>query len=232
MERWIGLCALFGISGCGSVDDHGDPATCYARSECEAGEYCTFAYEAEADGDSPGHCLPLLSADEPCEDGQCAEGLVCGREAGHCLEIADEGEACTADDVCADGLVCNDASDPPECHPPAGEGEACANLDDCAEGLTCNAGVSPSECRAPAIEGGACGDVADCASGLSCTGGACAGSGTTPTTTSGEGCDKSTVAGGKPAGRAAPLFVVALAFALGRRSRRTVWPSPIPQRSA
>ncbi len=140
-RRRIAIGVTLALAGCGEVDE-GDPTpSCYSRTECQVDQYCTFAYADEpAAGEEPeaGSCLPKLAEDEPCEDGQCVDGLVCGRDPENvCVAIVNQGDPCDVASVCADGLVCHQGFDPAACEPPSVEGEACAVPEDCYAGIAC-----------------------------------------------------------------------------------------------
>jgi hypothetical protein len=137
----IAILGTVALTGCGEVDEGDSTPSCYSRTECAADEYCTFAYaEDPPAGEEPaaGSCLPRLAEGEPCEDGQCVDGLVCGSDPENvCVAIVNRGDPCDAATECADGLVCHQGFAPPVCEPPSVEGEGCAVAEDCAAGLPC-----------------------------------------------------------------------------------------------
>ena len=111
-----------------------------------------------------------------------------------------EGESCSIDDQCADGLDCETTTecngtcvvDPPDlcngvecsedeycdgttCQPKVGEGQPCTSDPECQEGLVCDDALGTASCveRGSRTEGELCDDSAVCAAGHICTSGIC-----------------------------------------------------------
>ena len=111
--------------------------------------------------------MPPPTKGETCKssgsDG-CADGLVCST--GKCISPGSlvDGEKCSYNVDCAEGLVCDWAHSPYECAPPGLSGESCSHETDCAEELRCDGGDS--------LFNGTC-DCKPCAAGLVCGASGC-----------------------------------------------------------
>jgi len=94
------------------------------------------------------------------DSAECAAGLNCVVPAkattvcGVCTKIAQEGDDCSGDVLCADGLRCDGT-----CYVPAKLGEGCYKGKLCAFPLTCGSTGDP--CHAPKRSGESCGPAVD-----------------------------------------------------------------------
>jgi hypothetical protein len=88
----------------------------------------------------------------------CADGLGCVD--GTCGPLPVEGEACTFDHRCADGLACEFGGDGETCIVPKTAGQACANEAACGAGLHCD--FATSACAADLALGAPCTDSNEC----------------------------------------------------------------------
>jgi hypothetical protein len=119
----------------------------------------------------------------------CAPGLVCKSDCGHCVDERrrGEGETCgTCFGFCEEHLVCSLSGEALEgtCVARSGgaQGDACQTVLDCKNGLYC----SENECAPRLEEGGECQTGVECALGLYCAAGRC-----TPLKRTGESCTAS-----------------------------------------
>jgi len=142
----------------------GDPCK---SDTCAQGLYCHVLTIS----DDVGKCVEGSTGD-PCTAGwQCDDPLDCVLHDGKsvCGRILEEGAECTTDEgdpkICAEGLVCNAALDPPTCVPPGEDGAPCETTADCAPGFHCNA--AHQQCFDGDI-GEPCATALDCQPGLTC----------------------------------------------------------------
>lgn len=165
---------------------------CTATGQCGTGLYCgrlatcrAYAASGETCSTSPSStdplCGPGLVCDydavegytcedlpgegESCHGMLCAEGLYCS-STRECVKQVAEGEDCTSSTarMCADGLICDDATD--KCVARKVEGEPCEVPDNCADGLRCHAYTG--KCVDRTAEADACSREDECAAGLEC----------------------------------------------------------------
>ena len=145
-------------------------ASCQTASDCGQGQICVPASSRDYNHPSFDTCAPAFGLYESCQDGQCAEGLVCakswsGDTYGSCQP------SCQAANDCATGEVCISAETQgyeypafDTCAPAAGPGHGCVE-GQCAEGLVCAKGWEGDtygSCQS------ACQDTSDCAAGEAC----------------------------------------------------------------
>jgi hypothetical protein len=121
-----------------------DGAPCSNGIQCQGG-HC------DSDGDGElvcGVCETRPGAGQPCPDGGCDYGLLCG-EAGTCIEItyAAEGESCdfATATSCQNNLSCvNDV-----CTARKAQGEACTSSLECTYNLFCDQTVGSCQPDSP-----------------------------------------------------------------------------------
>ena len=128
-------------------------------------ESCAQAISAETcdeslDNAQPSACANLgtlaagtaCGAHSQCQSGYCknAVGTVCGT----CTARAAAGAACTVDEDCTAGLLCNQSA----CIAPAASKAPCSMTQPCTRSLTCIAGT----CQTPLAVGAACSAATDC----------------------------------------------------------------------
>lgn len=153
---------------CTPLGKAGGPCAYY--NECMDGLFCDCPQEHVA-----GHCWPLPEDWEPCAAitcGEswklaCAEGTDC-HSLGYaevCVPRPGLGEPCDEAGLCGLELICNEAFDPPECHPLGLPGDLCAKSADCAFPYQCLEG---GECQALPGSGATCDTNSDCLEGLLC----------------------------------------------------------------
>ncbi len=143
---------------------------------CGDGVYCALGLACDFERIV---CAPVPREGAPCALGErgpnvCAEGLAClrvssgpGMRLGTCGPPPAEGEACAAEAVCAEGLVCDFLTDGRNvCVPPKGEGEPCMADRACVEGTFCD--LSLRRCAPRRPEGASCEHGNECAAGLAC----------------------------------------------------------------
>jgi hypothetical protein len=165
---------------CGLVPDGFQ--SCQARLACDegtcvrlgAGDECLANIDCPAGLACNGVCGPSREEGETCvrvngEDTCDHVGLWCDTT-DHCRRFAVEGEACTEDQPCRRGLLCDETAG--RCRAVLAEGEPCGDFRVCADGLFCPF-VSGAVCT-PWLEAGAACDMhTDCVSGA-CVASVCA----------------------------------------------------------
>ncbi|MFT5432397.1 MAG: hypothetical protein ACI9OJ_003096, partial [Myxococcota bacterium] len=186
-----------------------DGVVCTTDDHCDAGKCVAAPCECASDSECVGTLSPSVCEAEVCTDGKCALAPDEALAGSSC----DDGDACTLDDVCAEGvctgtaLECS-ANDFPcligECV--GGEctvvilevGASCTPLDNCVTDATCTTG---GNCAGTWDASCACSTDADCDDGLDCTDEACSDSACESVTT--DGCKLFDQCA--PAGLASPL---------------------------
>jgi hypothetical protein len=113
-------------------------------------------------------CVALEADGEYCTRAtQCACGQCTANRCGPALACGGEGDHCSADTGCCDGLYCNNFSYVRinTCQPLAGDGSYCIRASQCLSGLCTN-----GKCGAPVCNAtdGACQTDTDCCSGQYC----------------------------------------------------------------
>lgn len=151
-----------------AIGDAIDAAACDSPAEGADHPCHSFCQVLHGDRELGQRCHGL---DELASD--CARDLLCDR--GRCVDPCTrltglaQGEACRDDsgnalDRCADGLVCDGASD--RCQPGIPIGSPCDH-GQCGFDAYCAWFEEPAVCRPAGVEGSDC-EYADCASGFSC----------------------------------------------------------------
>lgn len=169
-----GTCAPPAAVGqpCGPVEQPCEAGlTCSAANRCvrAAGASCLADEECPLDC-AQGRCRTLAVLGDACgADAVCTDGLVCG-PSGVCQERATVGEECELDDHCASG-VCGQASTCVNIVTDVGASCADPSTQQCAAALTCSSG----RCKATIAAGGDCGDSLNtiCEEPLQCQNGRC-----------------------------------------------------------
>jgi hypothetical protein len=147
----VGECV--GTSGVCAAAPTNEGGTCDDNDPCTINDACT-------NGTCAGTPLDCSNLDDACNIGVCDGFGACIAEPRNEGGTCDDGDACTLDDFCSNGVCAGDAVD-------------CTNLDD-----ACNIGVCDSNgvCIAePRNEGGACDDGEVCTIDDACTNGVCTG---------------------------------------------------------
>ena len=140
-----------------SKDDECFTGWCLADPTSDHGEnYCTGScFEVDCGPpDSPYMCRCI--------------GMWCPEGAWLCVLKA--GWPCSNDWDCAEGYICRDDLEKPECWPPGLEGEPCLYSDDCGDGLYCDSSEEPPACRLGdrGAQGLSCKQHSECQQGLVC----------------------------------------------------------------
>lgn len=147
------------IQGTKAIDE-----PCEEDSQCES-SFCPGPDRACA------KCRPIPGYGDPCEQGRCGSGLVCGAS-NTCVGSSAIGAPCDATSICELGNCVAGT-----CQAPGGLGATCdASLGcDFARGLTCSAGKcvqftagKPGDSCAPVA-----GQIRTCQGRAGCSGGAC-----------------------------------------------------------
>jgi hypothetical protein len=139
---WPLHCVCGALEGCKCYDGSaGDP--CYSET-CEFGLYCGEFPLEQGRIAGPGTCLEGAKGDACVADWQCDFPLSCNSsvEPALCMEFLLEGEVCSGEQMdnftqCHPDLVCNEAYEPWECHPPGQNDAPCLSNTDCLNGLIC-----------------------------------------------------------------------------------------------
>jgi hypothetical protein len=151
----LGLQCSYETMTCLALPELGQPC----QGECSYGSWCDYNTYV---------CVQLRGEGEDCLNVQCEPELYCQyqfdgtTETATCLPYVLEGEACTPDSRCANGLGC--APDG-VCRGPGGVGEPC-NTIGCEEGLICDFAID--QCLAAPSEVGLPCPFAICGAGLWC----------------------------------------------------------------
>lgn len=162
-------------------------------TRCRFDTQCATAFCRVPQAAGCGACAKVTVEGDPCPDGSCSAGLVCGGDQV-CRPFAAAGAPCDATRLCAPGFACAGGTTTllGACaRAVAAAGAACdassVAAADCdpGAGLFCDGGV----CRAvaDARPGGGCGRGIECAAGEACFGMSCIADGA-----DGAACDSST----------------------------------------
>lgn len=147
----------------------GEPAAVSAN--CAEGFYqvdgTCMTVTASAEGES---CVFWPDNAEEAAIGVCQAGFYCGNldadDRGTCAPLGGEGETCTNEYGCIDGLYCD--TDASTCVVRGELGDACESSRQCAAELDCD--DETSTCTEELEQGDPCSGAFDCPIGLSCTG--------------------------------------------------------------
>ncbi len=140
---------------------------CFTRSGCQSGLSCQIVTTQT----NERTCEPARTEEGECFDKEeCAEGLVCERNAGRCVSPRVEGETCFEASDCGEGLYCWFEFTPEDLQTGVcredrkvgvGQDEPCNPLvDRCRLGLFCRAGdnIGLGQCEVLPDVGEACAD--------------------------------------------------------------------------
>ena len=133
---------------------------CYYNNDCTDGFYCANFYLGDDkchDGDDG----------DPCNvDAVCQWGLVCNDYFENCKPIGLEGDFCSYNNDCTDGMYCAGwGNGDDKCHD-GSDGDICYDNANCQFGLLCNDYFD--KCKPPGTENSYCGYNNDCVDGLYC----------------------------------------------------------------
>ncbi|MBK8172963.1 MAG: hypothetical protein IPK60_21885 [Sandaracinaceae bacterium] len=152
---WSGTCSVGAFCERGSAG-----TTC--RPKLGIGETCSAAAGPSARPARPGPIDPARDTET-----RCAAGLGCAAD-GTCQPLPTDGMPCSADLLCAEGMICNTTLITPTCATLGSSGATCFGDDYCADDFYCDVSSEPGYCTARIGVGTVCASSGWCATGLSC----------------------------------------------------------------
>ncbi|MCA9520412.1 MAG: hypothetical protein KC609_05550 [Myxococcales bacterium] len=125
--------AILGVALLPSCGSKKDPNRCSADAQCDVGSVCVNA-------SSSGSCVPLPAIGGAClrnASAECGPGLLCAADTCVAPGSLADGERCSHNVDCSDGLICDWSRSPYVCGRPKYAGESCGHETDCLPGLEC-----------------------------------------------------------------------------------------------